>query len=66
MTEFFPPAFMTARALDDVIEWIRQLPLDSVDRKELLLSWAAIVGVSLTGEDVLRAIPELREEEGRR
>lgn len=66
MTEFFPPSFMTANALDNVVEWIRELPLDSVDRKELLLSWAAIVGVSLTGEDVLKAIPELRAEEGRR
>jgi len=66
MTEFFPPAFMTPKALDSVVEWIRSLPLDSVDKKELLLSWASIVGVSLTGEDVLLAIPELREEEGRR
>ena len=58
--------FMTPHALDDVINWIRSLPLDSVDRKELLMDWASIVGVSLSGEDVLRAIPELREEEGRR
>ncbi|MBA7703220.1 hypothetical protein ES703_112002 [subsurface metagenome] len=66
MTEFFPPSFMTPHALEDVISWIRSLPLDSVDRKELLMDWASIVGVSLSGDDVLRAIPELREEEGRR
>jgi len=65
MTEFFPPSFMARQSLPDVIEWIRALPLDSVEKKELLLSWAAIVGVSLSGDDVLAAVPELREEEGR-
>ena len=65
MTEFFPPSLMTQAALDEVINWIRALPLDSQDKKRMLMDWAAIVGVSLSGDDVLRAIPELREEEGR-
>ncbi len=56
---------MTQAALDEVINWIRALPLDSQDKKRMLMDWAAIVGVSLSGDDVLRAIPELREEEGR-
>lgn len=65
MTEFFPPSFLNPDALQDVIAWIQALPIEPEDKKRVLLDWASRVGVSLTGEDVLAAIPELREIEGR-
>ena len=65
MTDYFPPSFMNPDALEEVIEWLRALPIDHVDKKRELLTWASIVGVHLTGEQVLAALPELLSDEAR-
>ncbi len=64
MSEFLPPAFNHPNSKQDVINWIQQLPIDSQDKKRILLDWAAKTGVHLTGDEVREAIPGLTQDEG--
>jgi len=54
----FPPAFQTAEAKDQVIEWVRSWPFPLEAKKSALALWAKTFSVDLTRADWLRAIPE--------
>ncbi len=63
LAQFIPPSFNTPEAKDDLLAWVRNLPLDPQDAKQLLLDWASLTGTSLTAEEIREAAPGLLEDE---
>jgi len=64
MTDYFPPSLLAPERVNEVIEWIHNLPMDPQDKKRMLLDWAARVGISLTFTQIREAVPELHTDEG--
>lgn len=52
MAEVFPHSWFVIERLDDVIEWLQNMPINPEDKKAILHEWAAHAGVHLTGENV--------------
>ena len=47
-TYLFPPGWFVPEMLEAVIEYLRWLPVDPEDRKQIFVEWAAISGVEVT------------------
>ena len=56
MTTLLPPALRRPEAKNHVLAWVAALPVDPLDRKQLLLDWAALTGVHLTADEIQAAI----------
>ena len=54
-TSIFPPGWFIPEMLGAVIGYLRWLPVDPEDRKRMLMEWAAISGVEVTG-DMITAV----------
>jgi hypothetical protein len=53
--EVIPVGLMNKDKSDDVVAFIRDLPIDPMDRKRLLVQWCKMVGAALTRDMVERA-----------
>ncbi|MBA7569805.1 hypothetical protein ES708_11546 [subsurface metagenome] len=49
MEEVIPERLMYFHQIAVFMSWLRNLPLDPEDKRELLLHWCDIVGVKTTG-----------------
>jgi len=56
-TGIIPEAMMYQNKKAEVIEWLRQVPLESKRKRELLLGWAITVGVKLNRADYAKVTP---------
>jgi hypothetical protein len=55
VAEVFPPGLLDREREDDVVVFLRGLPIDPEDRKQLLVEWCHLVGAVLTRDLVERA-----------
>lgn len=53
--EVFPIELLDREREDDMIIFLRGLPIDPEDRKQLLVEWCYLVGAALTRDLVERA-----------
>ena len=53
--EVFPIDLLDPAREDDMIIFLRGLPIDREDRKQLLVEWCYLVGAALTRDMVERA-----------
>ena len=52
LIEVFPPWLLTRDRLNDVIIFLRELPVEPKRKKQALVAWTRYVGVALTYEMV--------------
>ena len=56
MTTLLPPALRRPDAKGPLLDWVSRLPVDPLDRKQVLLDWAALTGVYLTADEIQATI----------
>ena len=61
MIEVFPPALLAKEKEEDVITFLKELPVPPRTKKEALVAWTKYVGATLTHEMVVALLGELEE-----
>jgi hypothetical protein len=56
---YFPPSLQTPEAKDEVIAWVKQLPLPLEAKKSLLSHWSKFTNTQLTLDDWQHALVNL-------
>lgn len=59
--EVFPAALLAKEAEDDVIIFLKDMPIPARRKKELLAQWAKYVGAALTHDMVVAVLGDLAD-----
>ena len=58
MADLFPPSLLKPAAKQEVLQWLRTLPIPPARRKDLLIHWADQVAILLSADDFIAANAE--------